>query len=198
MVVVETTSTETQESAPSETQPAAPQAEDNLHKDEEQHHRDIEMVSAQTQTQKRRGTDRVTQTPVVVRSHKETQTDLPVQEEKTQPDTNSAAETQRKHDEQTPEPMLQDDSAGQTQLRQNENPDSEGALSESAKQPNANLNQESKSEEAGPSAGVSGDTADCQPEKGAKPMSYAKAVCGDGSSEKPSNMAATKTHQHTR
>lgn len=197
MVVVETTSSQTQESAPSETQHADPQAEDNLQKGEEQHHQDVKMVSAQTQTQKRRGTDKVTQTPVVVQSDKITQTGFPVQDEKIQPGSNNTAETQRKHDEHTPEPMLQDDNAGQTQLRQNENADNDGASSESAKQQNANLNKESKSEEVGPSPGVSGDPADCQAEKGAKPVSYAKAVSGDGRSEKESNRAYTKTADKT-
>lgn len=190
---------QTQESVPLETQHAGPQAEDNLQKGGEQHHRDAKMVQAQTQTWKLKGKDKVTQTPAAVQSNKETQTDFPVPErdEKTQPGTNNAAETQRKHDKHTPEPMLQDDNAGQTQLRQNEKPDNDGASSESAKEQNANLNKESKSEEAGPSAGVSGDPTDRQAEKGAKPMSYAKAVSGDGSSEKQPNMAATETADKT-
>lgn len=192
MVVVETTTSQTQECTPSETQDAAPQAEDNLQKGEEQHHRGSRMVSAQTQTWKCRGTDRVTQTPAVVQSNKETQTDFPVQDEKTQPGTNSTAETQGRHDKHTSEPMLQDDNAAQSQIRQSEKPDSEGTSSVEAKPQNANLHEQSKLEEAGPSAGVSGHAAD-QADK-----SYAKAVSGDGRSEKQRNMAATETSHNTR
>ncbi|XP_026207099.1 E3 ubiquitin-protein ligase rnf213-beta isoform X2 [Anabas testudineus] len=148
----------------SETQHAGQQAEDNMQEGGEQHHPEVKMVSAQTQTQKYKGKDQGTQTPAAARSNKETQTDLP----------------EPKQDELTPEATLQDNK-----------PDEEGASSESTREQDANLNDGSRSEEAGPSGGTSGDR-DTRAEKGVKPMSYAKAVSGDGKTEKQSNMAAAK------
>ncbi|XP_023274609.1 E3 ubiquitin-protein ligase rnf213-beta-like [Seriola lalandi dorsalis] len=164
------------------------------------------MVGAQTQTKRCKGTHKVTQTPVVTQSNKETQTDVTVPQqddtnnEQTQPGTSHAAETQTEPDKHTSQPTAQGDSAAQTPLRKHENPDTEGAASDSAKEQKTEI--ESKSKEENPSAGVSGDPTESQIQKGAEPLSYAKAVSGEGKSEKQSNVAArdktTKTSQSTR
>ncbi|GLD63194.1 E3 ubiquitin-protein ligase rnf213-beta-like protein [Lates japonicus] len=199
MEAVETTERQTQDSVPSETQHVFTQTEDGFLKGEnrEHHHTDVKMVQAQTQTRKRKGTDQHTQTPVVAQSNKETQTDVPVPKqdnkdnEKTQQGTNNAAEMQLKQDEHTPEAVLQDDSAAQ----KNENPNNDGAASDSAKEQNPE--KESKSKEDNPSAGASSDPIDSSAQKGAESMSYAKAVSGEGTSEKQSSTAANKTGDKT-
>ncbi len=203
MEVVETTSSQTEESMPIETQHVDPQAEDNLQtveNSEEQCCKDAKMVQAQTQTRKLRGTDKYTQTPVVFQSNQETQTDFPVpkqddtNDEKTQPGTNNAADTQLKQDKHTPQPK-QDHKTVQTPLRQNENPDNGGASSDSAKEQNPK--KESKSKEENPSAGTSGGPTDSQAETGAKTKSYAKAVSGEGGSKNQSSMEASKAADKT-
>ncbi|XP_071319372.1 E3 ubiquitin-protein ligase rnf213-beta isoform X2 [Trachinotus anak] len=200
---VETTSSQTQT-----VQHVDPQTEDNLQKGENsggQHHKDVKMQEAQTQTTKYKGRHRGTQTPVVVQSNKETQTDFSVSQqddtnnEQTQPGTSKAAETQLKQDKHTPEPKIQDDSA--VPLRENENPDNEGADTAKDTAKEQKPEKESKSKENS-SAGVSGDATESQAQRGAEPISYAKAVSGEGKSEKQSNVAAadktTKTSQTTR
>lgn len=201
MGVVETTSSQTEESVPIEVDP---QAEDDLQTVEncgERRRKDATMVQAQTQTRKLRGTDKFTQTPAVFQSNQETQTDFPVpkqddaNDEKTQPGTKSAADTPLKQDKHTPQPKLQDDKTVQTPSRQNENPDSDGASSGSAKE--QNLKKEPKSNEENPSVGTSGDPTDSQAEKGAITKSYAKAVSGEGRSKNQSSMEASKAADKT-
>uniref|UniRef100_UPI0037E7EAB2 E3 ubiquitin-protein ligase rnf213-beta n=1 Tax=Semicossyphus pulcher TaxID=241346 RepID=UPI0037E7EAB2 len=202
---VEEASSQTQESAPAETQHVDPPVEDNLQtveSSEGQGHKDTQMVQAVTQTQKQKGTNKCTQTPVVRQSDQETQTDFPVPK----PDDekpNNAAETQAERDKHTTDPKEKDDGAAQTQFKQNENPDNDEASSDKAREQNPET--ESKSTEDSPSAGASGTPTATQDEIGPKPKSYASAVSGEGGSEKQSGMEAsreadktTKTSQTTR
>ncbi|KAI9537479.1 hypothetical protein NQZ68_025336 [Dissostichus eleginoides] len=125
-----------------------------------------------------------TQTPMVCHSDQETQTDFSEakqDDEKTQPETET-----KKQD--TPEAKTQN--TAQTQLKQNANKDNDKATSESTEKQNPE--KESKSKEENPSTG-------------AEPKSYAKVVCGEGGSQKQSNVEAskaadknTKTPQSTR
>lgn len=189
----QTTSSQTQESVPTETQYVE---EDNLQTVDnsgEERHKDAKMVEAQTQTRKQKGTNRCTQTPVVRQSTQETQTDFDVPKQDDTPkktETHNAAETQPEQDKPTPETTPQD--AAQTQ---NENPDSERTSSDSAKK----RKPEKESKEKNPSAG------DSQGEEGANLKSYAKAVSGEGTSQKQPSVEAskaadktTKTPQSTR
>ncbi|XP_028423038.1 E3 ubiquitin-protein ligase rnf213-beta isoform X2 [Perca flavescens] len=204
MEVVETTSSQTQESASIATQHVDPLVEDSLptvHNSEERRRKDAKMVQAQTQTEKHQGQNKFTQTPVVSQNNQETQTDVPVpkpdhtSDEKTPDETNNAAETQLKQDKHTPEPKLQEDSAVQTPLKQNQDPDKDRVPSDVVKEQNPE--KESKSKEENPSAGVSADPAGSKAKKDAKPMSYAKVVSGEGGSQKQSNMEASKAADKT-
>ncbi|XP_026171361.1 E3 ubiquitin-protein ligase rnf213-beta isoform X2 [Mastacembelus armatus] len=184
----ETTSPQSQESAPLETQHVGTQTEDSVQRVENrEQQKDVKMVQAQTQTRKQKGTDQVTQTPAVVQSSKDTQTDFAVPK---RDDTSGTAETEQKEEDRgTAEPTLQDGSTGQTPVKQQGNPDVGGASSDPAKEKNAHLNIESK--EKSPSDSQVGTTA--------KTMSYAKAASGEGNraaSQRPQE--ATKTSQHTR
>ncbi|KAF1373496.1 hypothetical protein PFLUV_G00239470 [Perca fluviatilis] len=204
MEVVETTSSQTQESVSIATQHVDPLVEDSLptvHNSEERRHKDAKMVQAQTQTEKHQGQNKFTQTPVVSQNNQETQTDVPVpkpdhtSDEKTPDETNNAAETQLKQDKHTPEPKMQEDCAVQTPLKQNQDPDKDRVPSDLVKEQNPE--KESKSKEENPSAGVSADPAGSKAEKDAKPMSYAKVVTGEGGSQKQSNMEASKAADKT-
>lgn len=188
MEVVETTSSQTEESVSIEAQHVDPRVEDNSG---EQRHKRVKMVQAQTQTQELKGRDKFTQTPAVFHNNQETQTD---DNENAQPGPTSA-ESQLKEDKQTPEPKLRDDSTVQSQLMQNEKPDSVRATSDSAKE--QNLKTESKFKEEHLSAGASGDPTDARAQEGVKPKSYAKAVSGEGGTERQSNMEASKAADRT-
>ncbi|KAK5851292.1 hypothetical protein PBY51_002095 [Eleginops maclovinus] len=174
--VVETTSSQTEETLPVETQHVDLQAEDNVQTVEEQCHKDAKIVQAHTQTKKPKGTTKCTQTPVVCQRNQETQTDFSEtkqDDEKAQPDTK-----EKKQD--TPEAKMQSDA--QTEL--NANPDNDKAASESAEKQNSE--KESTSKEGNPSAD-------------AKPVSYAKVVSGEGGSQKQSNVEASKaTDKNTK
>ncbi|XP_037610034.1 E3 ubiquitin-protein ligase rnf213-beta isoform X1 [Sebastes umbrosus] len=190
MDVVETTSSQTQESVTVEAQHVDSQTEDSVQTVEEQRHEDAKMVQAQTQTRKHEGTNKFTQTPVVSQSNQETQTDfsVPEQDDANDEKTKKDAETQLKQDKHTPEAKVQD--AAQTPLKQNESPDNDRASSDSAKE----QNPEKESKEESPSAG---DPADSQAEKADKPKSYASALSGDGGSHKQANVEASKAADET-
>ncbi|XP_054605449.2 E3 ubiquitin-protein ligase rnf213-beta isoform X2 [Nothobranchius furzeri] len=159
------------------------QAEGNLQEEEnvvEQLQTDAKVVQAQTQTRKHKGKDKYTQTVVVFQKNQETQTDVLVtlkdnsNNEKIKSDKESSAESEPKQDTSAPEPRQE--SAGQTQ---------DGASSE--------LNSKEGTDS---SPGVSRNTTS-QPEKEAKPKSYAKAVAGEGDN-KQSRVTADKTSHITR
>ncbi|XP_060951524.1 E3 ubiquitin-protein ligase rnf213-beta [Limanda limanda] len=101
---------------------------------------------------------------------------------KTRPGSD-AAETRR--DKNSAEPTLPDNDAAQTPLTKRENPENKASeASDSAKEQNP-------AKEESPSAGVSSQ--ETQP----KPISYARAVSGDGSRGRGSNVAADKTSDKT-
>ncbi|XP_067343642.1 E3 ubiquitin-protein ligase rnf213-beta isoform X4 [Channa argus] len=177
MAVTEPTGSQNQDTL--ETQDADPQAEGNVKES------GVTMVEADTPAQKCKGKDKFTQTPVVKQKDEETQTE---RDQQTQPGTNTAAETQQKQDELTPEPTPQDNKPAQTPLEQNENPARDGA--ESAKEQNANP------EKASASAGESGNPSESQADRGST-MSYAKAVSRDVGSGKQFNTAASKPADKT-
>uniref|UniRef100_A0A8D3DYF2 Ring finger protein 213b n=1 Tax=Scophthalmus maximus TaxID=52904 RepID=A0A8D3DYF2_SCOMX len=152
MEAVEATGSKTPESVPSESPRVDPPAEDDPPRGEPRG--DVRTAQAQTQTRKSRGTSRNTQTPVVVQSSKDTQTDFAMLEQddanngKTRPGANVAAETQLQQDGRAPEPVLRDDSAGHMPVSQHGNPASDSAKKQ-------NPENESNSAEEVPSAGVS-------------------------------------------
>lgn len=183
MEVTETQSSQTEENLPVGTQLGDRQSEQNLQTVEnirEQRHKDVKMVQAHTQTEKRKGKNKFTQTRVVRQTDKGTQTDLPKQQ-----DTHGE-KTRPKKDKHTPEAKLQ--GAPQT-----ENPDDVGASSDSAKE----QNPQKASEKESPSAGSSVDPMDSQADKGAKQKSYANAVSGEGTSQKQSNTEASTAADKT-
>lgn len=199
MDVVEAASSQTQASVSMETQHVEPQAEDSTQTVEnrgEQRCKDAKMVQAQTQTRKQKGTDKFTQTPVVLQSSQETQTDFPepkqddAEEEKARPHPGS------QQDKRAPEPRPQDDSAAQAPPRPTGNPDKDKAPSDPAEEQNPE--KESESKEETPAAGPSAAPADSQDRKGAEPKSYAKAVCGDGADKKSSVGASKAADKTTR
>lgn len=183
MEVAETQSTQTEENLPVGTQHVDRQSEQNVQTVEnirEQRHKDVEMVQAHTQTEKRKDKNKFTQTRVIPQTDKGTQTDLPKQE-----DTHNE-KTRPKKDKHTPEAKLQ--GAPQT-----ENPDNVGASSDSAKE----QNPRKASKEEIPTAGSSVDPIDSQADKGAKQKSYANAVSGEGTSRKQSDTEASRAEDKT-
>lgn len=154
-------------------------SEDRSQKEEhvQQHQKDAKMVEAQTQTRKHNGNNRFTQTQVVFQKNQQTQTDVHVT---TQGDTQSGsggpAETQQKPDQ--PGPDVQN--AARTPLKLSEHPVKD------------QVSSQSKPKETDPSSGVT------QPEKDAKPASYAKVVSGDGAGGVGTSRPAHKTSPNRR
>ncbi|XP_034426662.1 E3 ubiquitin-protein ligase rnf213-beta-like [Hippoglossus hippoglossus] len=196
MEAVTTTSSQTPEDVPVETLHVDPPAEEDEQKPENQpRSKEVRTVPVETQTMTPKGSDKVTQTPVVVQMDKETQTDSAAPEQddtinaKTRPGSDGA-ETRR--DKNSPEPTVPDNDAAQTRrdsLTKRDNPDNKAsAASDSAKEQNP-------AKEESPSAGVSSQETHSQPPT--RPTSYAGAVSGDGKREKPSKSAADKTTDKT-
>lgn len=154
-------------------------AEDRSQKEEQvqQHQKDAKMVEAQTQTRKHNGKNRYTQTQVVFQKNQQTQTDVHVT---TQGDTQSGsggpAETQQEPDKPGPEVQ----NAARTPLKLSERPVKD------------EVSSQSKPEETDPSSGVT------QPEKDAKPASYATVVSGDGAGGVGTSRPADKTSPNRR
>ncbi|CAK6965023.1 E3 ubiquitin-protein ligase rnf213-beta isoform X3 [Scomber scombrus] len=223
MEVVETRDSQTEESAPLETQhedaEAEAKKETNPSEDKpsrSQHHKRAKMVQAQTQTKKRSGTNQVTQTPVVVQCTQETQTeasDFLVPKEDDSSEKSQHGQTQPR-DDNNGNPAVQDDAkaavppetkeaaetkpqqdqaTSDTQLQDAQNNDPNTKSSESAVEQKEKPNKESKSKEETPSAGVSGDPADSTAEKDASAKSYAKVASDKGKSEKQSTISDDKT-----
>ncbi|KAM6964707.1 E3 ubiquitin-protein ligase rnf213-beta [Tautogolabrus adspersus] len=208
---------QTQESAPAEIQHVDPRVDDNLKAEENTEvHKDAQMVQAQTQTRKQKGTHKFTQTPAVFQSDQETQTEIcePKQDdektkpgteeapeaektkpgtenapeaEKTKPGTENAPEAQPEQDKHTSEAKLQDDKAAQTPLKQNESLEKEKASSGSAGEQNPGSESKGGSPSAVTSEAVKTDTA----------KSYASAVTGKGGSEKKSRVENSKAADKT-
>ncbi|KAM4715158.1 LOW QUALITY PROTEIN: E3 ubiquitin-protein ligase rnf213-beta [Anableps anableps] len=172
--VVETSSSQTEEGLFVKEQPL--QAEESLQKEEnvEKSQKDTKTVEAQTQTKKPKGKNKFTQTVVVFQKNQETQTDFsdPNQEDswhkKIQPDSAGPADT---------DPELQQNSATQGS---NDNP-VKGNTTESV----------AKKEDDRP-GGSSAEAATSQPDKDAKPMSYATAASGGRGGDKQSSLASSK------
>ncbi|XP_034715873.1 E3 ubiquitin-protein ligase rnf213-beta isoform X2 [Etheostoma cragini] len=198
MEVVETTSSQAQESVSIATDHVDRRVEDSLpavHSGEEQRHKAAQMVQVQTQTKTHQGQNKCTQTPVVSQNTQETQTDFPVPKPEPTSDEKTA-ETQLKEDQHTPGPKLQEDSAVQTPLNPNQDPDTDRVSADLVKEQKPE-NESKESKEENPSAGVSADPADPKSQKDAKPMSYASIVSGEGGTQKQSNVEASKAAAKT-
>lgn len=174
MEVEEPPRSQRQASFPVETQRVGQEAEDDLptvENREEQGRREEKMVEAQTQTRKRNGENKSSQTEVVVQRHQETQTDFTVAK---QADAESVAESQLTAD------APQDDHSAQTPRSQNQ--DGGGASSHQ---------EQSSQEEAGPAAGRSAESTDSQTKTEARPKS------GGGGGDRRSE-AANETPSQSR
>lgn len=184
MDVEETTSSQTQENVPEETQHVDLQEDKEL----QTAGNGGEPCDKDAETPKR-CEDKSTQTPVVRQSNQETQTDLPVtthddtKEETTPPGSNDGDESQREEHKHAPEPKQQDDRASSKSTNEQ------------------NPRKKSKTGEETPSAGTSVDPTDLQDETAAgsaqKTRSYAKVVSGDGESSRAADKT-TKPSQSTR
>ncbi|XP_056152727.1 E3 ubiquitin-protein ligase rnf213-beta [Lampris incognitus] len=226
MEVMENTNKKTQEPVKLETKQEDPQVETrqpqpqeddsvhNLKDNRVQCHKQAEVVEVQTQTTKTKRRDMATQTPVVVQSTQETQTEpadltLPKQDEH-MPDArptenNNTAMMQLSQDNHTPDTQLKkDNSTVETQTNENDqsgtsllihdDASGKGASSDSPLEDSANHNNEQKCEEAHPSGNVPDSSTVSQMQRDAKPMSYAKAVTGKTvEGEKKSNFLVSQT-----
>ncbi|KAM4623618.1 E3 ubiquitin-protein ligase rnf213-beta [Polymixia lowei] len=107
----------------------------------------------------------------------------------------NAAETQLQRDDRTPDNQtMQDSNTGKTQTNQKDPSDSSPLARDNAGGKDANLGKEQTNKDAGPSGAISDDPTESRGEKGAKPMSYAKAVTeGTAESEKESNTPASQS-----